>query len=175
MKKLKYSFGLIACLGLFGCDSQIDAVNQEMANIRNQPPKPIDPAPVFTPVPTFNYSAQQLRNPFFPSSLANELKVMSGKKVFPNFSREPQPLESYALESLNFKGSMKGKSGKIIGLIQTPDREIERVQVGSYLGLNQGRIINIIPTRIDLLEIVPDGNDGYIERPRSLVLLGPTD
>jgi type IV pilus assembly protein PilP len=63
-----------------------------MANIRSQTPLPIEPAPVFNPVPSFNYSAQQLRSPFLPSSLANELKVMSGKRVYPNFSRQPQPL-----------------------------------------------------------------------------------
>ena len=43
------------------------------------------------------------------------------------------------------------------------------------MGMNQGRIIEITPIRIDLLEIVPDGRDGYIERPRSLVLIGPVD
>lgn len=160
---------------LVGCDSRIDAVNQQMANIRNEQPLPIEPAPVFTPVPSFNYSAQQLRSPFLPSSLANELKIMSGKRVYPNFSRQAQPLESYPLESLTLKGSMKGNTGQIVGLIQTPDGEIERVQRGNYMGMNQGRIIEITPTRIDLLEIVPDGRDGYIERPRSLVLIGPVD
>lgn len=100
---------------------------------------------------------------------------MSGKRVYPNFIH-PQPLESYAIESLNMKGSMKGVTGQIIALIQTPDGEVERVQRGSYMGMNQGRIVDITPTRIDLLEIVPDGRDGYyIERPRSLVLLGPAD
>jgi len=58
-------------------------------------------------------------------------------------------------------------------LIQTPDGEIERIQRGSYMGMNHGRVINITPTQIDLVEIVPDGREGYVERPRSLVLLGP--
>lgn len=175
MKNIKIALGMTLAVLLSGCNSRIDAVNEEMANIRSQPPIPIEPAPVFSPVPTFSYSAQQLRSPVLPSSLANELKVMSGKRVYPNFSRQNQPLESYAIELLSFKGSMKGKTGAIIALIQTPDGEVEQVQVGNYLGVNQGRIININPTRIDLMEIVPDGRDGYIERPRSLVLLGPTD
>ena len=174
-KHIKIICGISFTLLLVGCDSRIDAVNQEMANIRNQPPLPIEPAPVFNPVPSFNYSAQQLRSPFLPSSLANELKIMSGKRVYPNFSRQPQPLESYPLESLSLKGSMKGNAGQIVGLIQTPDGEIERVQRGNYMGMNQGRIVEITPTRIDLLEIVPDGREGYIERPRSLVLIGPVD
>lgn len=174
MNLFKLMSGLTLAALLVGCDSRIDAVNQKMAEIRNQPPLPIEPAPTFDPVPSFNYSAQQLRSPFLPSSLANELKIMSGKRVYPNFSRQQQPLESYALETLSFKGSMKD-NGKIVGLIQTPDKEVERVQTGNYVGMNQGRIISITPTRIDLLEIVPDGRDGYIERPRSLVLIGQLD
>lgn len=175
MKILKYSSSLWVVAMLVGCDSRIDAVNQDMANIRSQAPIAIEPAPVFDPVPTYSYAAQQLRSPFLPSSLAEELKVMSGKRVYPNLSRQEQELEKYELESLNFKGSLKGSSGKTLALIQTPDGEIERVQLGSYMGMNKGRVVMISPTRIDLLEIVPDGREGYIERPRSLVLLGPAD
>lgn len=173
MKFEKITFALMFGLVLVGCDSRIDAVNMEMVNIRNQQPMPIEPAPVFPPVPTFNYAAHQLKSPFMPSSLAAELKIMAGKRVYPNFSRQPQPLESYALESLNMKGSMRSQSGQTLGLIQTPDGEIERVQIGNYMGMNQGRIVKITPTQIDLVEIIPDGREGYVERPRSLVLIGP--
>jgi type IV pilus assembly protein PilP len=173
MKMQKISLSLMLGLMLVGCDSRIDAVNEQMANIRNQPPLPIEPAPIFPPVPTFNYAAHQLKSPFLPSSLAAELKIMSGKRVYPNLSRQLQPLESYAIESLNMKGSMRSQSGQILALIQTPDGEIERIQRGSYMGVNHGRVINITPTQIDLVEIIPDGREGYVERPRSLVLLGP--
>ncbi|APU47530.1 pilus assembly protein PilP [Acinetobacter junii] len=172
MNNCKLLFSFMAGLVLVGCDSKIDAVNQKMAEIRNEPTLPIEPAPVFSPVPLFNYSAHQLKSPFMPSSLAAELKIMAGKQVYPNFNRQPQPLESYALESLNMKGSMRGKTNETIALIQTPDRQIERVQVGNYLGMNQGRVVKISPTQIDLVEIVPDGRDGYVERPRTLVLIG---
>ena len=172
MNNYKLLFSFMAGLVLVGCDSKIDAVNQKMAEIRNEPALPIEPAPVFSPVPLFNYSAHQLKSPFMPSSLAAEVKIMAGKRVYPNFNRQPQPLESYALESLNMKGSMRGKTNETIALIQTPDRQIERVQVGNYLGMNQGRVVKISPTQIDLVEIVPDGRDGYVERPRTLVLIG---
>lgn len=172
MKLIKVAFGICAVALLAGCESRIDVVNQEMANIRNQAPLPIEPAPEFLPVPTFNYAAHQLKSPFIPSSLAAELRVMAGKRVYPNFARQPQPLESYALETLNMKGSMRSQTGAILALIQTPDGEVERVQVGNYMGVNHGRIVSISPTQIDLVEIVPDGREGYIERPRSLVLIG---
>lgn len=155
-----------------GCDSRIDAVNLQMAEIRSQAPLPIEPTPTFEPAPVFNYSALQLRSPFIQNSLAAELKLMAGKRVYPNLSRQPQPLESYALESLNLKGSLKNSAGQIIALIQTPDGEVERVQVGSYMGMSYGRVVKITPTQIDLIEIIPDGRDGFVERPRSLILIG---
>ena len=173
MKLEKITLSLLLGMLLVGCDSRIDAVNEQMANIRNQPPLPIEPAPIFSPVPTFNYSAHQLKSPFLPSSLAAELRVMAGKRVHPNLSRQLQPLESYAIESLNMKGSMRSQAGQIVALIQTPDGEIERIQRGSYMGVNHGRVVHITPTQIDLVEIIPDGRDGYVERPRSLVLIGP--
>ena len=92
MNNYKIFLGLIFAVGLIGCDSRIDAVNQQMAEIRNQPPLPIEPAPIFIPVPLFNYAAHQLKSPFMPSSLAAELKIMAGKRVYPNFNRQPQPL-----------------------------------------------------------------------------------
>ncbi len=48
MKLKKFYFLWGVGLVLVGCDSRIDAVNQQMADIRNQPPQAIEPAPVFT-------------------------------------------------------------------------------------------------------------------------------
>lgn len=170
-KSILLTFAVIGTC-LVGCDSRIEAVNGQMNTIRSQPPTPIEPPPTFEPVPQFQYAAQNLRSPFLPSSLYTELKIMSGKRVYPDLSRPSEPLEAYALETLMFKGSMENTQGKIIAIIQTPDGQMNRVQVGNYIGLNQGRVLKITPNKIDLIEIVSDGRDGYVERPRSLVLLG---
>lgn len=171
MIKFNISILVAAVLLLTGCDDRVKAVQAEMNTIRNQSPLPIDSAPVFTPVPMYEYAAQQFRNPFLPNSLALELKTMSGKQVFPNFKRQLQPLESYELEKLTMKGSLKNNRGQILALIKTPDGQIEQVQRGNYLGTDQGRIVSITPTQIDLIEIVSDGRDGFVERPRTLVLV----
>jgi type IV pilus assembly protein PilP len=173
MKIQKISMFVMLGVVLTGCESRIDVVNQEMVNIRNQQPIAIEPAPDFVPVESFNYAAQQLRSPFMPGSLASELKIMAGKRVYPNLNRQLQPLESYPIENLNLKGSLRNQSGQIMALIQTPDGQVERVQVGNYMGLNHGRIIKITPTQIDVMEIIPDGREGFVERPRSLILIGP--
>jgi type IV pilus assembly protein PilP len=44
------------------------------------------------------------------------------------------------------------------------------VLVGNYLGQNEGKITEIAPSKISLIEVVPDGIGGYIERPAALAL-----
>ena len=166
----KSGLAIVLLALLTGCESRTDQATVKMQEIRNQPPLPIEPPPEFTPVPNYNYAGYQIKSPFIPTSLDTELKVMAGKRVYPNLSRPLQPLESYALEVLIMKGTMRSSAGKIIALIRTPEGELERVENGSYMGQNHGRIVKITPNQIDLLEIVPDGQDGYIERPRTLIL-----
>ena len=47
---------------------------------------------------------------------------------------------------------------------------VHRVKVGDYLGRNHGRIVSVDEAKIDVVEIVPDGEGGWLERPRSLTL-----
>lgn len=161
-------------LALTACSSRIDEVNGKMQEIRNQPPLPIPPAPVFLPVPSFAYAAQQLRSPFLPDSLALELKVMAGKRVQPDLARPPQFLEQFPLESLTMKGTIRNtNNGALYGLIQAPEGGVVRVEKGNYMGKNYGRIVEIAPSQIMVIEIVPDGRDGFVERPRNLVMIDP--
>lgn len=155
---------------MVGCDDRQQIAQEKMEEIRRNPPKQPEPIPVFTPVQTFLYAANSVRSPFIPASIAAEIKTMAGRKVYPNESRNKQPLEQYPLESLLLKGSMQNRSGYIEALIQTPDGRIVPVGRGSYLGQNHGRIARITPVQVDLIEIVPDGRGAYIERPRTLIL-----
>ena len=168
----KSLFVFAVVMGLLGCESRVDLAEQKMQEIRNQPPLPIEPAPEFVPIPNYSYAGYQLKSPFIPTSVANELKVMAGKRVYPNLSRPLQPLESYTLEQLFMKGTMKNAAVGVIALIRTPDGEVTQVQTGSYMGKNNGRIVEISPNQITLVEVVPDGQDGYVERQRTLILHG---
>lgn len=160
---------------LIGCNSKIDTVNFQMADISNQAPLPVEAAPAFKAVPNFQYAAEQLRNPFLPNSLANELKMTSNKRAKPNSLRVKQPLEQFMLETLQMKGTMQLENGRRIALIKMPDGHLEQVQLGDYLGLNQGKVVRITETQIDLLELIADGQSGYIERPQRLILIQPID
>jgi type IV pilus assembly protein PilP len=162
---------LISSFFLNGCSSRIDEASAEMKKIHAEPTLPIPPAPIFLPVPTFTYAAQSLRSPFLPSSLAEELKVMVGKHVMPDLSRPPQFLEQFPIESLHMRGTLHNIKGPLYALVEDPNGGVMRVQVGNYVGKNYGRIIGITPTQINVDEVVPDGKDGFVERPRSLIMV----
>lgn len=156
---------------LTGCSSRLDVVNEQMQQIRSQPPQPVPPAPVFLPVPSFAYSAQQLRSPFMPPSLAMELSIAAGRQIMPDLSRPPQYLEQFPIESLIMKGTLRRSNGSLYGLIQAPEGGVVRVEKGNYLGKNYGRIVDISPSQISVVEIVPNGREGFVERPRNLVMI----
>ena len=59
-------------------------------------------------------------------------------------------------------------SGHTFALIQTKDGLVHRVTEGNYLGQAEGKITEIAPSKIVLVEIVPDGLGGYMERPAAL-------
>ena len=62
------------------------------------------------------------------------------------------------------------QGGRVFGLVQTKDGLVHRVSVGNYLGQADGRILAITEAKISLVEIVPDGLGGFIERPAALGL-----
>ena len=47
---------------------------------------------------------------------------------------------------------------------------VYRVKVGDYLGRNNGRIVSVSDGQVDVIEIVPDGEGAWLERPRSIAL-----
>ncbi|MES1196943.1 MAG: pilus assembly protein PilP, partial [Steroidobacter sp.] len=61
-------------------------------------------------------------------------------------------------------------SGKHFGLVQDKQGLVYHVQVGGHMGQADGRIVGITSTRISVIELVPDGMGGYIERPAALTL-----
>jgi type IV pilus assembly protein PilP len=56
------------------------------------------------------------------------------------------------------------------GLVQTSDGLIHRVIPGNYMGQNDGRIIAIRDSEIEIVEIISDGIGGYLERDAAVAL-----
>jgi type IV pilus assembly protein PilP len=51
-----------------------------------------------------------------------------------------------------------------------PQRVVHRVRVGNYLGQSDGRIVAIREDGLEIVELIPDGSGGWLERPARLAL-----
>lgn len=106
-----------------------------------------------------------LRSPFdYPQTQE------SANSIRPDSNRPKQALEAYELDSLKMVGTL-GNGAGLIALVQSPDKVVYRVSVGNYLGMADGRIVGIKDNEIKLLELVSDGNGGWIEQPATIVLI----
>ncbi|WP_420229626.1 pilus assembly protein PilP [Psychrobacter sp. ER1] len=160
----------VAVLSMTGCSDRIGMAEQAMTDIRNQPAQPIEPPPKAELVEDFVYSASSQRSPFLPPSLVNvQSPTTPIDGVRPDINRIKEPLEQYELSQLVFRGVVISPEGQRYALIQRPDGSVASVKVGDYLGLNDGRIVEITPTQVNLIEIVPDSRAGFVEKPQSLV------
>jgi len=171
---MRYYLIIGAMLTLVGCQDRVSEVETKMQAIQNSPAQPVEQPPVFEAVESFSYGAEKIRSPFMPPSLVQMLaeQAKSGGPVMPDKSRTPEPLEDYELTQLTLHGVIVGLDGSVNALVADPSGNLNTVRVGNYIGKNSGRIVEIKPDAVNLIEIVPDGGRGYVERPRSLLAPG---
>lgn len=170
MKKLHLCVVLMLGVALSGCkvDSHQDLIDF-MEETKRRPKGQIEPLPMFTPYKPFAYAAMTLRSPFEPPVVVDESAAKGGKSVTPDLAREKEFLEGFNISSLRMVGSVT-KGGKFWALIDNGAKSVVPAGVGNYLGLNHGRIISATPMQIEVMEIVSDGSNGWVERPRIIKL-----
>jgi type IV pilus assembly protein PilP len=161
---------LTAC----GVTSGTADLNQFVDDVMSKPRGIVEPLPVFEPYEAFSYSATGLRSPFDLPTNLNEVvkKITSDSDVRPDLNRTKEQLEQYSFGSLSMVGSIKREEEELWALISVPNSGIHKVKEGYYAGQNHGKVIRVSQQRIDIIEIVPNGVGGWLERPRSLVLAG---
>lgn len=129
----------------------------------------VQPIPQFEPYESFAYSAFDLRDPFTPNENIDDDATADANSLRPDSDRPREPLEAFPLDTLAMVGTLEQKNN-YWGLITDPQNIVHRVQPGDYLGQNEGRITAISETDINLIEIIPDGIGGYIEREASIAV-----
>lgn len=152
-----------------GCAERVSVADTEMATIRASESIPIDPIPKPQLVEDYNYDSGEMRSPFLPPSLLFQQNIITQSDVAPNLNRAKELLEGFELSQLVYRGLVVSPAGKQHGLIQRPDGVVESIKVGDYMGLNDGRVVEITPSQINLVEIIPDNRAGYVEKPASIV------
>jgi len=170
MFKSGRNWAVLACalagaIALSGCSDGLDDLRAEIRTAKEKPGRRIKPLPDIKPYETFVYVAGDLRSPFLVSLESTD--GPAGPR--PNDKRPREFLEQYSLDTLKMVGTLRMRSATY-GLVQTRDGLIHRVLPGNFLGQNDGRVISVTDSRISLIEIVPDGLGGYIERPAAVAL-----
>ncbi len=161
------SGSMAACTGKPTADLE-DYVKETKSQQRSA----IEPLPEFEPYESFIYLAHEHRDPFTPPTFAHAPKSVAqagGSGIKPDFERPREPLEEYPLDSLRMVGTLEQDQDSWALVLDTEDT-IHRVQHGNYLGQNYGKIIRVSEFEVELMEIIPDGLGGWMERQASIAI-----
>ena len=160
---------VVLAAALTACGGGADDLRAYIDEVKARPGGRIPPLPDVVPAPTFSYEPGDRRSPFVPDTpqvrVSNNPSAVQG----PDPSRPREFLEQFPLDTLRMVGTLQMNSGAF-GLVQTSDGLVHRVTVGNHLGQNYGRITDISDAEIQLVEIIPDGLGGYLERPAAVGL-----
>ena len=160
---------LIACAAygvLGGCSSADSDLARFIEDTKKEPGWRVEPLPEIKPYEVFVYSAADMRSPFLPSAPGAGAGYGG---IRPDSKRNREFLEQFSLDTLKMVGTLR-LGGQMFGLVQTKDGLVHRVTAGNHLGQAEGKITDITPAKITLIEIVPDSLGGYMERPAALAL-----
>ena len=151
---------------LTACSSADDELTRFVEDTKKEPGGRVEPLPEIKPYETFVYASAEVRSPFVPSSPGAGAGLAG---VRPDSKRNREFLEQYSLDTLKMVGTLR-LGGQMFGLVETKDGLVHRVTTGNHIGQAEGRITDITPSKISLVEIVPDSLGGYMERPAALGL-----
>ncbi|ROM53941.1 pilus assembly protein [Pseudomonas canadensis] len=115
----------------------------------------------------FVYDSSGLRDPF--QLLAVQVDPLKGRPVrTPDLVRPRGVLESLAVDQFEMVGTLS-RGVQVFALLRAASK-VHRLAVGDYLGPNHGRVTAIHERAIELVELFPDGQGAWLERPRTLLL-----
>jgi len=164
---------LISLTTLFvGCGRGMRDLEDYVEEVKSHDPPGIDPIPEVLPYHSYKYQANNRRNPFdasiFQAKIIQKLRK-THSTLLPDSNRAPEFLENFPLDSLRMVGTLEQR-GELWALIQTPEKIIQRISSGNYLGQNNGKVLNVSDAGIKLEEIIPDGFGGWRKRDGSIAL-----
>jgi type IV pilus assembly protein PilP len=155
---------------LIGCEGK-DKKDLEdwVTQVKQGTGEDIEKIPPVTPYERIVYSHKDRRSPFIATKLLTETEELAVEQscrpdLIPDKNRQREELESYALESFGLIGVMdyssvtwailRGRGATNLGLVY-------KIQVGNFIGNNNGRIVKVYADRIEVEELFPDGLGCY--------------
>lgn len=163
---LLFSVFLLTACGSDGFDDLVTF----MAQVKAAPGGRIDPVPTFAPYRPFDYSAISLRAPFDKPVLIKATDIDNTAVVEPpSTTRTKELLEQLSIESLRMVGTFE-KDEQLWALLDDGRGNVHPVKNGNYIGKNYGKIVATSTTYIQVVEVISNGANGWVERPRVLKL-----
>jgi len=169
MMALKRTLICLSLLSVSACSQDSTDLQTFIAQTKSSHVGSVKPIPQFKPYESFSYTAAELRDPFVATSNIDNEDATKVSLLNPDLTRPRQPLEVFPLDTLSMVGILE-QNNEQWGLIKDPQNIVHRIQVGNYMGQNEGRIIDINESAVSLVEIVPDGLGGYIEQDASIAI-----
>ena len=165
---------VLACVAALGACSgeEFSDLKKELADMTKDLRGRVDPLPQVRPYEPVAYQAESEVDPFRPTRI--EIAVTgtggapSGSTRGPDIDRPKEPLEAFALESIQMVGSLT-QARETYGLVKAGPN-LYRVRKGNYMGQNFGLITDITESQIQLRELVQDASGDWAERVSTLQL-----
>lgn len=160
---------------LNGCFEQKETQSIEAfkADVQRSTRNRIEPLPDFSPYEVFVYTAQDKKDPFQPwrpklETITKKKKRNSGLE--PDGTRRKGPLEQFPIDTLRMVGTLEQRTDRS-AILKAPDGLVYRVKTGDFIGQNHGKISGISEESVNLTEIIPDGDGGWMKRETSIALV----
>ena len=164
-------------MALGGCISTDTSDLEEfIAEILARPGSPITPLPEIEPYEAYAYQSGQndVRDPFRPYyreivPVDDESFGLTEEQKLEVSHRNKEELEQFELDSLRMVGTLESENDRW-GIILAPEGDVYRVKVGNYIGRNTGRILDLSENKIEIRELVKDGQGRWEERQAAIAL-----
>ncbi|WP_255556598.1 pilus assembly protein PilP [Methylococcus sp. ANG] len=168
---MKYAAALAVLGFLSGCaEDELADLRRYVADVKARQKVNVEPLPEIKTVSPFLFDPAELRDPFKPIEKPDEAEAAAADNgIRPDLSRRKEQLESYELDTLRMVGTVR-MSGNLWALVRAADGTIHRVRTGNHMGRNFGRITRISENGVELVEIVPDAQGGWLERAATMTL-----
>ncbi|WP_053140560.1 pilus assembly protein PilP [Pseudomonas sp. MIACH] len=132
--------------------SELQGVKRDVPVVQEQP---------------FVYDAFGMRDPFQPVAL--QVGRAPGRAaVAPDLTRPRGLLEEHSVDQFEMVGTLS-RGAQTFALLRQAST-VHRLAVGDYMGPDHGRVTAIHDGHIELVELFPDEQGAWLERPRTLVL-----
>lgn len=166
----KFLLPLSMLMVLGACAKSDSDLRVWINEVKNRPAPALEPLPTVKDQEVIAYSSVGLRDPFATPPMS---RMSAGTGPRPDMNRPRQPLEGFTLDGLSMVGTI-GTGSSLMGLVLAPDKVTYKVRPGNYIGESDGRVVSIFPDRIEIIELVPNG-DGWLERPAEIALTDSKD